>query len=251
MHVSFPFVVQASQMEMTRLLKPLIDELKVLQDGVVMQDFDGRERVVIACLVLISADLPAIRKLMGVAAHNGTCSCLFCNVQFASLDNNQRDYSNTDIDSYPRRTKQTHAKNSADWMRAKTQGERDEHKKSTGTSSFSVFQELSYFDCVKFQTVDILHCSYLGICKRILRTIWLDINCTVEINTRLLFTKDLEDMAKLLKSDFVLFFRPAYSSTGNSTLISSELAQATKTSRKRFSIASFVVYTLENFSMRS
>jgi hypothetical protein len=121
-------------MEMTRLLKPLVDELNTLKHGVIMQDFSGREITVKACLVLVSADLPAIRKLMGVAAHNGICSCAFCDIQFSSLDNNQRDYSNMDIDTYPERTNETHERNSTNWLSARTQTDRDERKKATGTA---------------------------------------------------------------------------------------------------------------------
>lgn len=142
---------------------------------------------------------------MGVSAHNGVCSCAFCDFQFDSLDNNQRDYSNLDIDTFPRRTKATHSMNSARYLQSKTQTERDERKKGTGTA-YSIFQELSYFDCINFQAIDILHCSYLGITKRILRMIWLDIGCTVESNQKLLSNNDLKEMSQLLAKDFVFPF---------------------------------------------
>lgn len=50
-------------MEMTRLLKPLVAELELMQKGIMMKDFAGRKVMVRACLTLVSADLPAIRKV--------------------------------------------------------------------------------------------------------------------------------------------------------------------------------------------
>lgn len=158
----------------------------------------GQEVLVRCCLSLVSADLPAIRKVMGISAHNALYSCGFCDHEFGSCEENyQRDYSNLDVDTFKRRTKQSHALNSLKWQQAKTQTERDEIKKSTGTA-YTVFQELEYFNCIEFQAVDLLHCSYLGITKRIIRNIWLNIDCTVEDNSKLLSNTHLKEMSKLL-----------------------------------------------------
>lgn len=111
---------------------------------------------------------------MGVSAHNGCYSCIYCNFNFLALPSNphMRDFSNLDIDSYPRRTKETHSINSEAWKRCKTQTDRDASKSKTGTS-YSAFQQLSYFECIDFASIDILHCLYLGI---YLKTIYSMLN---------------------------------------------------------------------------
>lgn len=160
-----------------------------------MTDSTGEEIMVKACLCLVSADLPAIRKVLDLGAHNSLYSCGFCDHEFSSCDNNQRYYSN------PRRTMETHRSSSALWQNAKTLSEIDEIKKNTG-AGYSILQELDYFNCIDFQAIDVLHCSYLEITKRIIRTIWLDLGCTVESNARTLSNNDLREMSALLK-DFV------------------------------------------------
>src|SRR5436190_36110 len=66
-----------------------------------------------------------------------------------------------------------HRKNAQAWRRCNSDASQSRFVKQTGVRWFELLR-LPYFDPVRFVTVDLIHCLFLGIAKWIVKRIWVD-----------------------------------------------------------------------------
>jgi hypothetical protein len=78
-------------LQINSYLNPLVAELKKLWAGVLLKNHNGHSILVRAALLCCSCDIPASRKLCGLAGHNAVKACSKCLLSFptASLVKNQ------------------------------------------------------------------------------------------------------------------------------------------------------------------
>ena len=66
-----------------------------------------------------------------------------------------------------------HRQNALGWRRCNSKASRDRFVKQNDVR-WSELLRLSYFDPVRFITVDPMHCLFMGIAKWIVKRIWVD-----------------------------------------------------------------------------
>jgi len=94
---------------MNQLLRPMVDELKILMDGLNFQIYNGSSKIFRGLLVSVACDLPAIRKICGFMAHGARQGCSRCSTTFATRDK-RTVYGGHGFDTtaWPRRTNANH-----------------------------------------------------------------------------------------------------------------------------------------------
>lgn len=66
-------------------LHPLVNELKRLWNGILLEDHYGRSLLVRAALLCCSCDIPASRKLCGFVGHDALMGCNECLLPFPTI----------------------------------------------------------------------------------------------------------------------------------------------------------------------
>ena len=61
-------------------LHPLFEELKLLESGLSLTDWEGAHRTVRVFLLFVTADLPALSKVIRTRGHNALSPCRFCRI---------------------------------------------------------------------------------------------------------------------------------------------------------------------------
>ncbi|CAB4403355.1 unnamed protein product [Rhizophagus irregularis] len=74
---------------------------------------------------------------------------------------------------YSARDSNEYRQNALGWRRCNSDAARKRFVKETGVR-WSELLRLSYFDLIRFITVDLMHCLFLGIAKWIVKRIWID-----------------------------------------------------------------------------
>lgn len=153
--------------EINNYLAPLVDELLLLFDGLMMDvNVNGeiRRETVRAALVLNACDLPAARKLCGFSSPTSNCACHKCSNGFGSLpeDRHRRNYASMmDMSTWIPRTNESQRDNAQKWCEATTATARKQILHDTG-ARYSELLRLEYFDPVRFTVIDVMHNLYLG-----------------------------------------------------------------------------------------
>lgn len=82
------------KLTMNSYLRPLVDELKQLWDGVIMNCSSGTPVIVRAALLCTSCDIPAARKVSRFVGHSAYCACSRCLKPFPTAEFGEKpDYS--------------------------------------------------------------------------------------------------------------------------------------------------------------
>jgi hypothetical protein len=146
-------------------LKPMVDELLVLFEGMILSD--GRS--VRAALMSVNCDLPAVKKVCGFTAFNSFIPCHKCSDRYLGQSGRPqaRDLSNLDDLTWNRRDGQSNRQQALKWKEALTTGDRKRLEQMYGTR-YSELHRLEYFDLIRCTTVDALHNLYLGTAKRMM-----------------------------------------------------------------------------------
>ena len=152
-------------------LAPLIRELLALWDGIQLScTIPGQPSCITirACLLCVSCDLPAVRKLCGFAGHSACMGCSKCNKRFPSgVYDNKLDFSGYNRDSWKSRTHTECAKLAQQYRNAKSKSARKTMLSKTGVR-FSGLYLLPYFDIVQMHAIDPMHNMLLGTCKHVM-----------------------------------------------------------------------------------
>lgn len=149
------------------ILSPVVTQLQSLWDeGIYLNQTPSHPngRRIRAALLILIADLPALRGSLGFAHHTATHFCSFC---FLTI----QEVNNLNPDSWRRRTSSHHQKLAFACRDADNPQKREAIFKKYGVR-YSVLNELSYWKLVDSQVVDSMHNLLLGLLKRHCRTFW-------------------------------------------------------------------------------
>ena len=131
---------------MNSYLRPLVDELKQLWDGVVMNSASDTPVIVRAALLCTCCDIPAARKVSGFVGHSAYRACSRCLKPFPTAAFREKpDYSGFCRGMWLPRTTESHIVHATRYKCAKTHKERKEIEREYGCR-YSVLLELPYYD---------------------------------------------------------------------------------------------------------
>ena len=156
-------------------LKPLIDELLILWNGVILRNSSMFGITPIRCaLTCITCDLPATRKLCGFKSFSSLHGCSKCFKEFPCESFGVKpDYSGFQRDHWVPRTHNEHLRQVNEVMAANTATKRDEIEKKYGVR-YSELLRLPYIDVVNFHVIDPMHNLLLGTAKHV-TSLWKDL----------------------------------------------------------------------------
>ena len=156
---------------MNTYLRPLVDELKALWNGVIMQCDSGGSVIVRAELICTACDIPAARKVSGFVGFNAYHACSRCLKAFPTAAFGEKpDYSGFDRSKWTPRSLDSHLKSAEHYRNANTAKDRKLIERESG-SRYSVLLELPYYNIIRYCVVDPMHNLLLGTAKRML-TVW-------------------------------------------------------------------------------
>lgn len=150
---------------LNHILDPLVNEFLQLDKGVIVASQrypDGRR--VRARLVPVIADLVAIRKATGFAAHSAKHFCSYCTLQRDSIER-------CDVSLWSARTHSDVLKASRLWKTARTVKRRDTLFKASGVR-YSALHRLVYRNTVDHNVLGIMHNWMEGVLQHHLRRKW-------------------------------------------------------------------------------
>lgn len=174
---------------MNSYLKPLVDELKELWEGVIMQSISKTQVIVRAALLCTACDIPAARKVSGFVGHNAVRACSRCLKQFPTASFGEKpDYTGFDRTAWPKRSEELHRKHSMEHRKCKTAQARKDIEREYGCR-YSILLELPYYNVIRMCVVDPMHNLLLGTAKHILN-LWkshgiLDSKCFESIQKKI------------------------------------------------------------------
>ena len=159
----------------TAFTEPMVEELEKIKVGVQINGKRTR-----GALICVSCDLPAGRSLCGFASCGAIAGCPRCNVNihknlvsparvagyagFFKAGKAALDGADLDGEELQRKTDAGHRENAEAWRQKPNNNQRKEHVKKNG-SRWSPLLKLSYFDAVRFNVIDGMHCFFLGVVK--------------------------------------------------------------------------------------
>ncbi|GBC48175.2 hypothetical protein GLOIN_2v1775288 [Rhizophagus irregularis DAOM 181602=DAOM 197198] len=163
---------EVSLHKVNHYLVPIVNELETLWAGLTLNrtyECENGKRVC-GALILVSCDIPVTRKICGHVS--ALVSCYRCEKK-ANYENGQHNFAGMDDVGYSARVSNEHRQNALGWRRCNSNAARKRFVKETGVR-WSELLRLSYFDPIRFITVDPMHCLFLGIAKWIVKRIWID-----------------------------------------------------------------------------
>ena len=162
---------EPSKSMMNHVLKPVVDDLQTLWDGVHMSiptlQLPVRIRAMLMC---ISCDIPACRKVCGFLGYNAHFACSKCAMFFPGNVAEGFDFSGYVTASWPCRDPARHKVNAKAVKVALTQTSRKDLESRHGTRYF-VLLELPYLNIIRRHVIDPMHNLFLGIAKHVV-SVW-------------------------------------------------------------------------------
>ncbi|MBW0487646.1 hypothetical protein O181_027361, partial [Austropuccinia psidii MF-1] len=147
----------------SNILKPLVDQLLVLKDGVKIPTFLQPQGINIYVQLLpLIGDLVAIHKTSGVASHSGTHFCPWCDSQLPNLQLMKLGTTRNGL---------TILKAAQDWKDARTLTEQDDLRKKNGVQ-WSQLDRLPYRNPNMHLALGILHNWLEGVLAEHFRFRW-------------------------------------------------------------------------------
>lgn len=156
---------------MNAYLAPLVDELKQLWDGVLMQSFTKTQVIVRAALICTACDIPASRKVSGFMGHNAVKACSRCLKSFPTASFGEKpDYTGFDRTAWPPHSNDVQREYAQKHKDCNTATARNVIEREYGCR-YSILLELPYYNVVRMCVVDPMHNLLLGTAKHML-SIW-------------------------------------------------------------------------------
>ena len=140
-------------------MKPFVDELLQFLHGVVIPGIAPKVR---ARLICVAADLPAGRAFCGFVAVGANAGCPRCQKHAHEYGDFKND--GVFLSGNRRRTHEEHKLNADIWKSKTVKSNQAAYAKEHG-SRWSHLLRLPYFDCVRFLSIDPMHCFFLGIVR--------------------------------------------------------------------------------------
>ena len=157
--------------DMNSYLRPLVDDLKELWNGVAMKSSHRVPVFVRAALICTSCDIPASRKVSGFLGHNAYRGCSRCLKTFPTEKFGKKpDYSGVNRDEWPERSLDDHRIAAEKHRTANTRDEQKKIEREHGCR-YSILLELPYYNVIRFCVVDPMHNLLLGTAKHMM-LIW-------------------------------------------------------------------------------
>ena len=125
------------------------------------------EKILYVALTCVACDRPA-----GFLGHSFNHACSYCHKHF-HYNNEWKKIDYYGFHHSTERTHSDHKKCGGEWLRAKTQADRNMIEKQHG-SFFSQLTVLPYFNCIENIVVDPMHNLFEGTAKRVLKKVWLN-----------------------------------------------------------------------------
>ena len=160
------------KIDINTYLKPLVADLQVLWNGVIMKTASGIQVLVRAALLCTSCDIPATRKVSGCVGQNAYHACSRCLKAFPTrVFGEKADFTGSDRTTWEPRSLDTHRVFALKHKLAKTKAVHKQIERDQGCR-YSLLLELPYFNVIQFSVVDAMHNFLLGTAKHIL-AVWL------------------------------------------------------------------------------
>ena len=153
-------------------LEPLVEELLLLWRGEEVELQTGSIRIR-AALLCVSCDSPALRKVAGFVAHNGSKGCFKC--MKSSAFGEKPDYSGFDRENWIAREHSDCVDVGMQHKHAKTAKERSGLERRYGVR-YTVLLTLPYYNAVSFCMIDPMHNLLLGSAKTFTK-LWIQHLC--------------------------------------------------------------------------
>src|ERR1051325_8798838 len=165
---------EVSLHKINHYLAPIVNELESLWAGLTLnKTYESQEgKKVRAALILVSCDIPAARKICGHIS--ALVSCHRCKKK-ANYENHQHNFAGMeDMDEwFVTRDSAQHRQDAIGWRRCNSKAARERFVKQSDVR-WSELLRLSYFDPIRFITIDPMHCLFLGIAKWIVKRLWIE-----------------------------------------------------------------------------
>ena len=159
------------QLHMNSFLRPLVDDLMLLWQGVPMKLSNGMQVLVRAALICVGCDIPAARKVCGFVGHRALKGCSKCLHSFPTAAFGEKgDYSNFNRSSWESRSNYLHRDIAGKYQQCNTRAEQRAIERAYGIR-YSVLLELPYFDAARMCVIDPMHNLLLGTAKHMTCTI--------------------------------------------------------------------------------
>lgn len=156
-------------------LRPLVDELQRLWQGVTLKTSEGVTVLVRGALLCAGCDIPAARKTCGFMGHRAKKGCSKCYISFpTNAFGEKADYSNFDRATWEARTACTHRRIALSHCNSNTKTQQQSIEQDTGVR-YSVLTDLPYFDAPKMCVIDPMHNLLLGTAKHMVE-LWKGYN---------------------------------------------------------------------------
>ncbi len=181
MVATLPHTHHAHTEVVPRQIEPMVDQLLELYNGVSIK---GVSTVIKACLLGVTADLPASRAITGMMSYNATNGCTKCHKASIAPGSGKRkaagshpahkwggfadDFAADGTRKRKTRTHQEALDMSQEYLQGKSKADRDKTAKASGVR-WSPLLNLPYFDIVRCTVIDMMHNRYLGVAKKILK----------------------------------------------------------------------------------
>ena len=160
---------------MNTYLKPMVDELLILWEGIPFQPHSYTIPVQIhGCLLGVACDTPATRKVCGFTSCSSTHGCSKCLKTFScSAFGEKLDYSGFDRHNWPLRTLDQHCFALLALENATCQTQCEKVEREFGVR-YSELVRLPYFNIIEQHVIDSMHNLNLGTPKHMV-SLWKDL----------------------------------------------------------------------------
>lgn len=154
-------------------LAPLVDDLKEFWTGINIMLPSGCNVIVRVCLICVSCDIPAIRKVCGFVGHQARLGCSKCLCEFSHPQGGGLQCSGS-FGEWDLRNLEDHKQRSEESLQCKSQNALNKFSSKYGVR-FSALLNIPYFNPVRCHVIDPMHNLLLGTSKHMLE-VWVKLD---------------------------------------------------------------------------
>ena len=150
-------------------LEPLVDELKEFWSGVQITLSSEKNITACICLICVSCDIPAVRKVCGFLGHQARLGCSKCLCEFKHLPSGGLECLGN-FGQWKLRTLDDHKNDCEKSLQCKSKTALEKFSSNCG-ARFSALLDITYFNPVRNHVIDPMHNLLLGTAKHIIH-VW-------------------------------------------------------------------------------